>query len=130
VGGRCGWEDEEAVRRMRERLASKYAYEPPDQLQAVVEIIERAVATGVPFAGLGEETHAHWLAANALAEYDQEWLMIPACAYHSSAIRDGLWPDYGKYAGREARAFLRGLVEGVPLFGQRLPSDGLVYAAI
>jgi hypothetical protein len=90
--------------------------------------------TGVPFAGLGEETHRHWLAAYALAGHDQEWLATPASLYDASALRDGLWRRYGRHARPEIRAFLRGLVEGVPLFGQSLPSveetDCPVYAAI
>ena len=127
-------QDVGAARRIRDRLASDHPHWPQEQLRAVAEVVERAVMTGVPFAGLGEETHLHWLAANALAGDEQEWLVTPASVYHASALRDGLWRRYGKYARPEVRAFLRGLVEGVPLFGQSFPSihetDGLVYAAI
>src|SRR4051794_21355823 len=121
-------QDHEAVSRIRDRMANDRSHLRRDELQGVSEILEKAVMTGVPFAGLGVETHEHWLAADALARYDQEWLCTAASGYHASAVRD-LWP-YGKHARPEIRAFLRGLVEGVPLFGQRLPSDGLVYAAI
>ncbi len=127
-------QDVGAVTRMRDRLASEHPHLPQDRLLAASEIVERAVMTGVPFAGLDTETYLHWLAANALAGDDQDCLVTSASVYHASALRDGLWRRYGKYARPEIRAFLRGLVEGVPLFGRSLPSvdetDGLVYAAI
>lgn len=119
-----------AVDRMRDRLASGGLHRPPEEIQAVSEIIERAVMNGVPFVGLETETHRHWLAANAMAGDEQEWLATPASVYHASALADGLWPRYGRYARPEIRAFLRGLVEGVPLFGLRSPSGGPAYAAI
>ena len=76
----------------------------------------------------------HWLAANALAGHEQEWLVTPASVYHASALRDGLWRRYGKYARPEIRPFPQGLGEGVPLFGRTFsPVDEtacLVYAAI
>lgn len=127
-------QDVEAVTRMRDRMAGEHPHMPQDQLLATSGIVERAVMTGVPFADLDTETHLHWLAANALAGHEQEWLATPASVYHASALRDGLWRRYGKYARPEIRAFLRGLVEGVPLFGRSLPpvdeTDCLVYAAI
>jgi hypothetical protein len=123
-------QDVDAVKRLRDRIAGDAAHGPREQLDEASGIVDRAVMTGAPFAGLECETHAHWLAANALAGDGQDWLATSASAYHASALRDGLWRKYGKYARPEARAFLRGLVEGVPLFGQRLPSDGLVYAAV
>ena len=127
-------QDVEAVTRMRDWLASEHPHLPPEQLRAVHEVVERAVMTGVPFADLEAETHLHWLAANALAGDEQQWLATPAGVYHASALRDGLWRRYGKYARPEIRGFLRGLVEGVPLFGRSFPpvdgTDCLVYAAI
>jgi hypothetical protein len=127
-------QDLEAVNRIRDRLAGDHPHSPPGELDAAYEVIERAMMTGVPFAGLDCETHAHWLAAHALAGDGQDWLATPASVYQASALRDCLWRRYGKYARPEARAFLRGLVEGVPLFGRSFPSveetDCLVYAAI
>src|SRR4051812_38585927 len=109
-------QDAGAAGHICDRLASDHAEWSQEQLQAVAEIVERAVTSGVPFAGLGEETHQHWLAANALAGHDQEWLATPASVYDASALRDGLWRRFGRYARPEIRAFLRGLAEGVPLF--------------
>ncbi len=129
-----GSQDEQAVGRIRTRLAIRHPHLPPADLRAATEVVERAIMSGIPFAGLGEETHVHWLAANALAGDGQEWLATPASIYHASALRDGLWRRHGRNARPEIRAFLRGLVEGVPLFGQGLPSveetDCLVYAAV
>lgn len=127
-------QDVEAVNRIRDRLVGDHPHSPPAQLDATCDVIQRAIMTGVPFAGLDCETHAHWLAANALAGDGQDWMATSASVYHASALRDGLWRRYGKYAQPEARAFLRGLVEGVPLFGRSFPpvdeTDCLVYAAV
>lgn len=123
-------QDVDVVRRLRDRMADGDPHRPREQLDAASEIVERAVTTGVPFAGLECETHAHWLAANALAGEGQEWLATSASVYHASALSDGLCRRYVKYARPEIQAFLRGLARGVPLFGQRLPSEGLLYAAV
>jgi hypothetical protein len=119
-----------AVNRIHERLAGDYSHGSESQLRAVLEIVERAIMTGVPFVGLEEETHLHSLAVYALAGYEQQWLCTDASTYHSSALRDGLWRQYGKHAQPEIRAFLKGLAEGVPIFGQRSAPDGPKYAAI
>ncbi|WP_165250897.1 hypothetical protein [Paludisphaera soli] len=122
--------DVEAVARIRERMATEQPDLSQRELGEVCEIVERAVTTGVPFGDLECEGHAHWLAANALAGHDQEWLVTSASAYHASALRDSLGRRYGKYARPEVRALLRGFAEGVPLFGRSLPEDGLLYAAV
>lgn len=122
--------DVEAVAKIRDRMAAKDPHLSAEELSAACEIVERAVATGVPFGDLECEGHAHWLAANALAGHEQEWLITPASVYHASALRGSLGKRYGKYARPEVRALLRGFAEGVPLFGRSLPEDGLLYAAI
>src|SRR5690349_984416 len=88
-------QDIEAVARMRDRLAIDHPHLPQEQLRAVGRILKRAVMIGVPFPELDTETHLHWLAANALAGDDQDWLVTPASVYHASALRDGLWRRYG-----------------------------------
>jgi hypothetical protein len=127
-------QDTEAVGLMRDRLAAESPSMPLEQLRGIVEVIEQAVGSGVPLAGLVEETHEHWLAAHALAGHDQQWLVTDASVYGASILRDGLWRRYGKHARPEIRALLRGLAEGVPLFGQRFPgvdeAGCLVYAAV
>jgi hypothetical protein len=121
--------DEQAVRRIHDRLATEQRHWRVDEVQQVSEIVERAIMTGVPFSNLETETYLHALAAGALARDEQEWLLTYASVYHATALEEGLWEQYGKYARPEIRAFLRGLVEGVPLFGQR-PPDEAPYAAI
>jgi len=122
--------DVEAVAKIRDRMAAEDPHLSGEELSAACEVVGRAVATGVPFDDLECEGHAHWLAANALAGHEQEWLVTPASAYHASALRGSLGKRYGKYARPEVRALLRGLAEGVPLFGRSLSEDGLLYAAV
>jgi hypothetical protein len=121
--------DEQAVRRIHDRLATEQRHWRPEEVQQVSEIVERAISIGVPFAGLEAETYLHASAAGALAGDEQERLVTDASVYHATALEDGLWRQYGRYARPEVKAFLRGLVEGVPLFGQRAPEDE-PYAAI
>jgi hypothetical protein len=121
--------DEQAVRRIQDRLAADHPYWRADELRGVSEIIERAIMIGVPFSNLETETYLHTLAAGALALDQQEWLATTASVYHATALEDGLWRQYARYARPEIRAFLRGLVEGVPMFGQQPPADN-PYAAI
>src|SRR5262245_35833738 len=77
-----------AVTRMRDRMATEHPHLPQDRLLAASETVEKAIMTGVPFAGLDTETDLHWLAANALAGDEQDWLVTPASVYHASALRD------------------------------------------
>ena len=121
--------DEQAARRIHDRLATEQHHWRPEEVRQVSEIVERAIMTGVPFAGLEAETYLHALAAGALARDEQEWLVTLASVSHATALEEGLWKRYGRYARPEIQAFLRGLVEGVPLFGQRPPDDE-PYAAI
>src|SRR5436305_9413490 len=77
------------------------------------------------------DVHRSWRAADMLtpresmppSRDEQEWLVTDASVYHATAPEDGLWRQYGRYARSEIKAFLRDLVEGVPLFGQRPPDD-------
>ena len=101
-----------------------------DEHDGVGEIVEQAIRHGIPFPDLRAETHLHALAASALAGDDQDWLVTDASHYHASALEDGLWRRFGRLARPEVKGFLRGLVEGVPLFGQEPADDGTAYAAI
>jgi hypothetical protein len=121
--------DEGAARRIRDRLAAEHPDWRPDERRDVGEVVERAIMEGVPFPGLGVESHTHSLAARVLAGHEQEWLPTHASIYHVSAV-EGLWRRFGRRARPEVRAFLRGLVEGVPLFGQQPPGGESTYAAV
>lgn len=125
-----GSRDEKAQERILESLSQESNHWRTDQLVELGGIIQRAIMTGVPFRGLQEETDLHGVAAGALAAYEQDWLVTNASMYHDSALEAGLWGQFGKYARPEIKAFLRGLVEGVPLFGQQLSPDASAYAAI
>jgi hypothetical protein len=122
--------DAEAVARIRDRTATERPWLTPEELGTACEVAERAIMTGVPFGGLECEGPAHWLAANALAGHEQEWLVTSASTYHASALGESLVRRYGKYARPEVRALFRGFAEGVPLFGRSMPEDGLLYAAV
>jgi len=122
-------QDEQAVRRICDHLAVAHPYWSQGQRDEIAEIVRRAVMFGVPFPGLETETYLHVLAASAFATDGQEGLGTFASVHHASASREGLRP-YVKYARPEIKAFLRGLAEGVPIFGQSLSLDGPIYAAI
>ncbi|QDV37337.1 hypothetical protein [Tautonia plasticadhaerens] len=125
-----GSEDEGAIERIRGRLAEGHPHWRQDEHEGVGEIVARAIRHGIPFPDLRAETHLHTLAASALAGDDQDWLVTDASHYHASALEDGLWRRFGRLARPEVKGFLRGLVEGVPLFGQKPAEDGTAYAAI
>src|SRR5579883_1403689 len=80
--------DEQAVRRINDRLASDDPYWSTRDHGEVGEIVERAIMSGVPFPDLRTETHLHSLAASALAGDEQEWLVTDASAYHATAFED------------------------------------------
>jgi hypothetical protein len=122
-------QDERAARRICDRLAADHPHGPEEELRQVSKIIERAIMSGVPFTGLDAETNLHSVAACALAIDEQDWLATHASNYHATAV-EALRRQYGRYARPEIKAFLRGLWEGVPLFGRQPPSDGSAYAAI
>lgn len=126
----CGSRDEAAVRQLRDRIAADFGHLPGGQRGQLAGVIERAVFEGVPFPDLPAETSLHALAAGLLAAHGQEWLTTGASVYRASALEEGLWGRYRQHASPEARAFLRGLVEGIPLFGRQPPSDGSAYAAV
>ena len=127
--------DAAAVARMRDRLVAGAAdspYRSEAEAYAVAAIVERAVLDGVPFPDVVEESNYHFRAVGLLVDEGQEIVPTLASTYHASAMGE-LLRQYGKHASRETRAFLRGLAEGVPLFGRRLPDpedDGMVYALI
>ncbi len=124
-----GSKDEVAVGRIAGQFASRVPHRPDDLTRQVAGIVERAIMTGVPFADLGEESTAHAIAAAALASDGQDWLFTRADTYHASALEEGLWGLARKLGSPPTRAFLRGLIEGVPLFGSN-SSPEAPYAAI
>ncbi|HVS37937.1 MAG TPA: hypothetical protein VMS17_20425 [Gemmataceae bacterium] len=128
--GLLGSRDRAAVQQLQYRLAEKYGYLPEEQRKAIDGSVERAVMEGVPFRELEAENFCHSVAAELLSTHGQELLFTDASDYHGTALEDGLWGQYRKHAGPETRAFLRGLMEGIPLFGSRAPTDGSAYAAI
>ena len=111
-----GSRDEQAIVRIRDNLIVQDPRRGEDLKRQIGEIVERAIMTGVPFADLGEETYVHAMAARALAADGQEWQVTSASGYHDSALEEGLWKLARKLASPQTKAFLRGLIEGVPLF--------------
>lgn len=126
----CGSHDEEALRLLRDEVTTSFHYLEAERRTSIMEVVEQAVTSGLPFGNLQTETSIHSVAAGLLAHYDQEWLITEASHYHASALEEGLWRGYGKLASPETRAFLPGLVEGVPMFGRQPLSDGSAYGAI
>ncbi|HEX4611282.1 MAG TPA: hypothetical protein VH092_24025 [Urbifossiella sp.] len=126
----CGSRDEAAVGRLRDRIATDLSDTPGERRGQLVGVVERAVFEGAPFTDLQAETSLHALAAGLLAAHGQEWLVTRANVFGASALEEGLWGQYRRHASPEAQAFLRGLVEGVPLFGRQPPADGSAYAAV
>jgi hypothetical protein len=126
----CGSKNEEALGQLRERIHTKYHYMDAGRRTPIAEVIERAVMSGVPFPDLQAETHVHSCAAELLALHGQDWLVTDASNYHASALEDGLWRGYGKLASPETKGFLRGLAEGLPMFGRQPPNDGSAYATV
>src|SRR4051794_35530423 len=96
--------DEQAARRIHDRLVIEQHHWRQEEVEEVSEIVERALIIGVPFAGLEAETYLHALAAGALALDEQEWLATSASVYHATALEDGIWRQYGKYARPEIKA--------------------------
>ncbi len=126
----CASGDSEAVRSLQDQIAARYNYLGAGQRTGLMEIVERAILSGIPFPDLVNETWLHASAAQLLGQYKQDWLYTEASDYHDKALEEGLWGGYRKLASRETRAFLRGLVEGIPMFGQQPPTDGSAYAAV
>jgi hypothetical protein len=126
-----GSRDHQAIEKLQNELRQRPGMQPQavEEVRPVFEVVERAILTGIPFRELDVETYVHSAAVMALAQYEQDWLITDASSYNASALEDGLW-RYRKLASDEAKAFLRGLIEGLPLFGQHASADGSVYAII
>ena len=121
--------DAEAIDRISRGLAVEYHDWPTTPLDAR-SIVERAVMRGVPFDDLETETHLHYRVACALARHGQDWLDATADAYGADSLEVDFWRRVRKHGRPETRAFVRGLIEGVPMFGQGFPEEGEVYAAV
>jgi len=122
--------DREAVERIAGGLIAKHPYWSPETRERARGIVERAIVHGVPFPGLEAEDHLHFAAACAFVAEGQEHHGTLASVFGADALERGLWPRVRKLGGPEARAFIRGLVTGIPLFGPSMPQDGEVYAAV
>jgi hypothetical protein len=119
--------DEAALDRLREQAAERGRHWREDERARLLEILERAVRQGVPFRDVVRESYLHTRASQILLADGQEWLYTH-CDYHATALPD-LMRRYGRHAAPEGRALLRGLAEGVPLFGQNPPAEA-PYAII
>lgn len=126
--GLFGSGDEEAIRRMRDSVSSDDPWRGSRQPEKVMEVVERAIRRGVPFRDLDEESSVHLEAAIALGHDGQEWLGT-TCDYHATSLQSGILPRYARHARPEAQALLRGLAEGVPLFGRNPPPE-VPYAIV
>lgn len=122
--------DRDAVERIAAGLIARHSYWSPEACERAHAIVERAVMEGIPFRDLEVEDDLHSVVAQAFAEDGQEHHCTLASVFGADALERGLWPKARKLGGPEVRAFIRGLVTGVPLFGQSMPEDGEVYAAI
>lgn len=126
----CGSGDESVLAELRGRIAAECGHFAPSRQVELVSIVERAVRVGTPFRDLDAETSLHSVAASLLADHRQELLVTGASVYNALALEQGLWPLARKLGTPEVKAFFRGLVEGIPLFGRQLPTDGSAYAVI
>lgn len=123
--------DEAALEQLHAHVAATNHHRPAQAQQAILAVVDRAVRSGVPFPELQTETWVHAVAAESLSLHGQEWHLAGATDLEDAfALEDGLWRRYRKLASPETRAFLRGLVEGIPLFGCRPAEDGSAYGAI
>jgi hypothetical protein len=123
--------DEEILEQLHQEIAEKEVYRHPKERKAIRDVVDRAVMSGVPFKDVPTESWVHAVAAEILGLHGQEWL----CNYSSvledaSALEEGLWGQYRKLATPHTRAFLHGLVEGIPLFGCQPAEDGSAYGVI
>ena len=121
--------DGEAVERIARSLADEY-YAWPSTKQDARAIVERAVMRGVPFDDLATESHLHFQVACAFAQDEQDRLFTDSSAFGAEMLEVHLWRQVRKQGRAETRAFVRGLVEGLPLFGQALPEESEAYAAV
>lgn len=118
-----------AVDRIFEGLKTQY-YDWPTTSRDARSILERAVIQGVPFHDLETESHLHYRVACACAGDQQDWLYTQADLYGADSLEIDFWRQVRKHGRPETRAFVRGLIEGVPMFGQGFPEEGEVYAAV
>lgn len=126
-----GSRDETALLQLHNDIAAKYHYLDTIDQGAITEVVDRAVKSGVPFVELQTELWVHRVAAQQLGLHGQEWLYnYSSVLEDASALEVGLWGNYRKLASPETRAFLRGLVEGIPIFGRQSPEDGAAYGTV
>ena len=122
--------DRTAVDRIAGRLTVEHPYWSPGERDRACGVVERAVMKGIPFDDVEAEDSLHFAVACTFAADGQEHRPTEASVYGAEALEKGLLPRARKLGRPEARAFVRGLVEDLPLFGRRFEEDGEVYAAI
>jgi hypothetical protein len=126
-----GSRDEAALQQLKSEIALRNHFLKTEEQKAILDVVARAVMSGVPFPELQAESWIHAVAALSLGLHGQEVLMNYSSVLEDAyALEDGLWGCYRKFASAETRAFLHGLVEGIPMFGCKPPGDGSAYGAI
>jgi hypothetical protein len=125
-----GSRDEVALQQLHTEIAARDHYRSATDQNAIIEVVDRAVMSGVPFPELQTESWVHAVAAERLSRHGQEWLYNYSSVLEDAfALEEGLWGNYRKLATPETRAFLRGLVEGIPMFGCQA-RESLAYGAV
>jgi hypothetical protein len=127
-----GSKDEAALRQLHSEIAARYHYLNANEQKAITDVVDRAVMSGAPFPDLETESWVHSVAAQILGLHGQEWLMNYSSVLEDAfALEEGLWGRYRKFASPETKAFLHGLVEGIPMFGCSRPAeDQSAYGAV
>ena len=117
-----GSQDAEAIVRLHTKVDVR-----DRNAEACKDIISRAINQGVPFAELDAETHVHTRAASLMA-HDQQEFLFTNCDYHWEALR--AFRTHGrKFFRPDVRAYINGLLEGLPMFGRRFVDHGSPYYA-
>jgi hypothetical protein len=121
-----GSHEANAIARIYQRIDAERAY-PDDVRSECKAIVARAINDGVPFKDLEAETYVHSWAAELLALDNQEWHPT-YCDYHWEVVQ-AFRQRARKHARPDVRAFITGLCEGVPMFGQRFTEVESPYYA-
>lgn len=126
-----GSHSDDARRQLHDQVAAKYGYKSEDDRNAILGVVDRALLSGVPFTDLPTETWVHAAAAVELGLYGQQWLLNYSTVLEDAySLEEELWPRARKLASGPTRAFLHGLVEGIPLFGRQPATDGSAYGTV
>ena len=122
-----GSEDEDSVSAVREELREIVEFDDPQELDRAVQVVERALHRGVPFPDLEVEGEPHAVAAIALAMHGQNPLVTGSNVWMMDAFEEFAKVTEGSLSD-EAAASFRYLLDGRPLFGQRIETEWNLYA--